>query len=85
MTAGASDSAEAERIAELHEELNHHIYLYYEKDDPEISDEEYDQLFSELQALEAKHPELITGDSPTQRVGAPASTDRKSTRLNSSH
>ena len=74
MTSEASDSADAKRIAELHEELNHHIYLYYEKDDPEISDEEYDELFSELQALEAKHPELITGDSPTQRVGAPAST-----------
>ena len=59
------------RIAELREELNHHIYLYYTKDSPEISDEEYDELFAELQVLEAENPELISGDSPTQRVGAP--------------
>jgi DNA ligase (NAD+) len=71
---GEEGDGEASRIAELREVLNHHIYLYYEKDDPEISDEEYDQLFAELQALEGKNPELITGDSPTQRVGAPAST-----------
>ncbi|MCB0858636.1 MAG: NAD-dependent DNA ligase LigA [Solirubrobacterales bacterium] len=70
---GEKGDGEAARIAELREVLNHHIYLYYEKDDPEISDEEYDQLFAELQALEGKNPELITGDSPTQRVGAPAS------------
>jgi len=70
----ASDSAEAKRIAELQEELNRHIILYHEKDDPEISDEEYDALYAELQALEAKHPELITGDSPTQRVGSAPST-----------
>ena len=59
------------RIAELREELNHPIYLYYTKDSPEISDEEYDELFAELQVLEAENPELISGDSPTQRVGAP--------------
>ena len=70
---GGTGDGEAARIAELREVLNHHIYLYYEKDDPEISDEEYDQLFAELQALEGSNPELITGDSPTQRVGAPAS------------
>ncbi len=74
MSAEASDRDEAQRITELREELNHHIYLYYEKDDPEISDETYDELFAELQELERRHPELITGDSPTQRVGAPAST-----------
>ncbi len=73
-TEDGTGDPEAARIAELREVLNHHIYLYYEKDDPEISDEEYDQLFAELQALEGRHPELITGDSPTQRVGAPAST-----------
>ncbi len=61
----------AERISELREQLNHHIYLYHEKDDPEISDEEYDELYAELERLEAAHPELISGDSPTQRVGAP--------------
>jgi DNA ligase (NAD+) len=61
------------RIAELREELNHHIYLYHQKDDPEISDEEYDALYAELKKLEEEHPELVTGDSPTQRVGAPPS------------
>jgi DNA ligase (NAD+) len=74
LTPEASESADTKRIAELREELNHHIVLYYEKDDAEISDEEYDRLFAELQSLEGKHPELVTGDSPTQRVGAPAST-----------
>ena len=61
------------KISRLRDELNRHIYLYHSKDDPEISDEEYDALFAELQALEAEHPELISGDSPTQRVGAPPS------------
>ncbi|MCB0830727.1 MAG: NAD-dependent DNA ligase LigA, partial [Solirubrobacterales bacterium] len=70
MSGGEDDAG---RIAELREILNHHIDLYYEKDDPEISDEEYDRLFAELQQLEGANPELITGDSPTQRVGAPAS------------
>ncbi|HRV60844.1 MAG TPA: hypothetical protein P5138_09455, partial [Solirubrobacterales bacterium] len=74
MTDGASDGSDQERISELRDILNHHIVLYYEKDDPEISDEEYDELFTELQRLEKANPELITGDSPTQRVGAPAST-----------
>lgn len=64
----------ADRIAGLREQLNHHIYLYHEKDDPEISDEEYDELYAELERLEAAHPELISGDSPTQRVGAPPSS-----------
>ncbi|MGK2954475.1 MAG: NAD-dependent DNA ligase LigA [Solirubrobacterales bacterium] len=58
------------RIADLREELNHHIYLYHQKDDPEISDEQYDELYAELEALEKENPELISGDSPTQRVGA---------------
>ena len=61
------------RISRLRDELNRHIYLYHSKDAPEISDEEYDALFAELQALEAEHPELVSGDSPTQRVGAPPS------------
>lgn len=61
------------KIAALREELNHHIYLYHQEDDPEISDEEYDNLYAELEKLEEQHPELVTGDSPTQRVGsAPA-------------
>ncbi|MDQ2700642.1 MAG: NAD-dependent DNA ligase LigA, partial [Actinomycetota bacterium] len=57
-------------MAKLREELNRHIHLYHQKDDPEISDEEYDQLYAELKRLEEEHPELVTGDSPTQRVGA---------------
>jgi DNA ligase (NAD+) len=61
------------RIAELRDELNRHIYLYYTKDSPEISDEEYDRLYAELVELEKENPELISGDSPTQRVGAPPS------------
>ncbi|MBN8867628.1 MAG: NAD-dependent DNA ligase LigA [Solirubrobacterales bacterium] len=74
MTDEDADRDEAKRIADLREQLNHHIVLYHEKDDPEISDEEYDNLYAELQRLEAKHPELITGDSPTQRVGSAPST-----------
>jgi len=65
------DSEAADRIADLRDQLNHHIYLYHEKDDPEISDEEYDELYAELERLEQANPELISGDSPTQRVGAP--------------
>jgi DNA ligase (NAD+) len=59
------------RIAELREQVDHHIELYHRKDAPEISDEQYDALFAELQRLEAEHPELAAEDSPTQRVGAP--------------
>ncbi|WP_433961678.1 DNA ligase LigA-related protein, partial [Escherichia coli] len=50
--------------------LRHHEYLYHVMDAPEIPDAEYDRLMRELRELEAKHPELITPDSPTQRVGA---------------
>ena len=58
-----------QRAAWLREQLNRHGYHYYVLDDPEIPDAEYDRLFRELQALEVAHPELITADSPTQRVG----------------
>ena len=58
-------------INKLHEELNDHNYRYYVLDDPIISDAEYDKLFQRLKQLETQHPELITPDSPTQRVGAP--------------
>jgi DNA ligase (NAD+) len=61
------------RIDELRAELNHHLYRYHVLDDPEISDAAYDRLYDELKALEDEHPDLITPDSPTQRVGAPAS------------
>ena len=49
-------------------QLNHHAHLYYVLDEPSLPDAEYDKLFQELQALEAAHPELLTTDSPTQRV-----------------
>ena len=60
-----------QRVAALRREIRRHDHLYYSKDRPEISDAEYDRLFRELVALESEHPELITSDSPTQRVGAP--------------
>jgi DNA ligase (NAD+) len=63
----------AERIGELRELLRHHEYRYHVLDRPEISDAEYDALLRELRAIEGEHPELITPDSPTQRVGAPPS------------
>ncbi len=59
-----------EKLLSLRDQLHYHSYRYYVLDDPEISDAEYDRLFRELEALEAQHPELITPDSPTQRVGA---------------
>ncbi len=58
-----------ERADALRELLHHHAHRYYVLDAPEIPDAEYDRLFQELQALEALHPELLTPDSPTQRVG----------------
>ncbi len=58
------------RVAELRELVEHHNYRYHALDDPEISDAEYDGLYDELRGLEDEHPELVTPDSPTQRVGA---------------
>ena len=69
MAAGRGSKA-AKRAAELRRLLEHHNYRYYVLDDPEVSDPEYDDLLRELMALEEKHPELQTPDSPTQRVGA---------------
>ncbi len=66
MTASA---ATAKRIEELRGKIRHHNYRYHVLDDPEIPDAEYDRLLRELRALEDKHPELVTDDSPTQRVG----------------
>jgi DNA ligase (NAD+) len=57
------------RVEELRDVIHHHEYRYYVLDDPEISDAEYDELVRELQSLEEEFPELITPDSPTQRVG----------------
>ncbi len=61
------------RVDDLRKQLEYHLYRYHVLDEPEISDAEYDQIYDQLKALEEEHPELITPDSPTQRVGAPAS------------
>ena len=63
------DKAVRERIEKLREEIRYHEYRYYVLDSPEISDAEFDQLMQELEKLEKEYPELITVDSPTQRVG----------------
>jgi DNA ligase (NAD+) len=64
----ATKTSPATRVAELRQLLRHHAHQYYVLDAPEIPDAEYDKLFTELQALEAAHPELLTPDSPTQKV-----------------
>lgn len=69
-----------QRIEYLRAEIHRHDYLYYIKNRPAISDAEYDRLFRELSDLEAAHPELITPDSPTQRVGGAPQTDLKKVR-----
>ena len=58
------------RAEELRQEINYHNYRYYVLDQPVVSDAQYDKLLRELQQIESEHPELITPDSPTQRVGA---------------
>src|SRR5919205_3050865 len=64
----------ADRAQELRKQLAHHGHRYYVLDDPEIGDDAYDALLDELRAIEREHPELVTPDSPTQRVGgAPVS------------
>lgn len=65
----ASQGEIAQRADELRREIEHHSYLYYALDTPEISDATFDQLLRELQSIEKVHPELITPSSPTQRVG----------------
>ena len=70
LRSAAMEREQAEdRIAELREELRRHEYLYYVRDRPEISDEAYDKLFHELKTLEEAFPDLVSEDSPTQRVG----------------
>jgi len=59
----------AERLTQLRDEIRHHEELYYVSSNPEISDAEFDALVKELEALEREHPDLVTPDSPTQRVG----------------
>ena len=65
----------ADRAAELRRLLEHHGYRYYVLDDPEIGDDAYDALIDELRAIEAEHPELVTPDSPTRRVGGEPVSD----------
>jgi DNA ligase (NAD+) len=65
----------ARRAIELRQQLEHHGYRYYVLDDPEIGDDVYDALLDELRAIEAEHPELLTPDSPTQRVGGEPVSD----------
>ncbi len=67
--------ATRERLQALRSEIEHHNHLYYVKDAPQISDAEYDALFRELDAIEQAHPDWITPDSPTQRVGAAPLSD----------
>ena len=64
-----------EEVAHLRREIERHNHRYYVLDDPEISDAEYDELMRELRALEERFPELVTEDSPTQRVGGAPATD----------
>ncbi|MCW9023739.1 MAG: NAD-dependent DNA ligase LigA [Gammaproteobacteria bacterium] len=59
-----------QKIDKLRESINYHNYRYYVLDDPEVTDSEYDRLLRELESLEVEHPDLVTSDSPTQRVGA---------------
>src|SRR5215510_3058086 len=69
-TAAKDKDAQAQRkIEKLREEIRRHEHLYYVLDSPELPDAEFDLLMQELKRLEAAHPELITPDSPTQRVG----------------
>lgn len=69
MAPSAAKSAAA-RVRELRKQLEHHNYRYHVLDDPEVSDAEYDRLMRELKGLEEQYPDLVTPDSPTQRVGA---------------
>ena len=65
----AATKGSEKKIEALRDKIRHHEYRYYVLDDPEISDAEFDRLMIELKKLEAEHPELVTPDSPTQRVG----------------
>ncbi len=70
MNAAMNPADVSVRLEELREAIDQHSYRYYVLDDPSVTDSEYDRLFNELQTLESEHPDLITQDSPTQRVGA---------------
>jgi len=74
------DKKVIKKIEELREGINYHNYRYYVLDSPEISDAEYDRMFDELVELEKRYPELVTPDSPTQRVGAAPLEEFKTVR-----
>lgn len=80
MTAGSHAGSVAQRLDVLRSEIEQHNHQYYVKDAPIVSDAEYDRLMQELMALEASHPDLITPESPTQRVGGVPSGSFKSVR-----
>src|SRR5215471_9808119 len=69
MPSAARDKNIDQRIEKLRDEIRHHEHLYYVLDAPELPDADFDRLMQELKKLEAAHPELVTPDSPTQRVG----------------
>ena len=66
----SEDTSLSQLLEQLRDQLRHHNYQYYVLDDPQVPDAEYDRLFHQLKKLEQEHPDLITADSPTQRVGA---------------
>jgi len=66
----APSASVKQRVESLRADIEHHNYQYYALDAPVISDAEYDRLFRELQTLESRHPELVSADSPTQRIGS---------------
>ena len=70
-----SGKTPAQRAAELREQVRFHSYRYHVLDAPLITDGEYDALYNELKRIEDEHPDLVTPDSPTQRVGAEPRSD----------
>src|SRR6266478_7113781 len=73
-------TSSAKRVAELREQIRFHDRKYYDEERPVISDREYDRLMQELIDLEKEHPDLITPESPTQRVGGDVQTALKQVR-----
>ena len=69
-TDSVNDATVAAEVKQLHQQLNQANYQYYVLDDPQLPDAQYDRLFHQLKAIEEKHPQFLTSDSPTQRVGA---------------
>ena len=65
----AATAALTKEIDKLREEIRKHEYLYYVLDAPQVSDAEFDKLMRRLKAIEQEHPQIVTPDSPTQRVG----------------